>query len=351
MKKTLSKVGISLLVLLGGSSVPLIPSNLELQYSYQYPVANYQVMVTDPDTKTTYENPQPNFTDDNADGLISVAVFKDNSGNTVYQQIDEDVYSDMGRVNGHSRNPKKTDLMSILEIVTPRVEAAIALDSANAGASGTGTSLTYAHTTSGSDRILFVGFAVTTQNTDDITGVTYNGSALTLVDKIKVPDTDNRWVYLYYIVAPSTGANNIVINSTSSTAKTANAVSYTGASQTGVPDSSATNTATSGTTFALTTTSVADNSWLVAMLRVGSTGLVAGANTTLRGTVSSFSKMADSNAAVTPAGSNSLNFTTDGNSPLYGGVVASFAPSVVILNVPSTVIRGRTIIQGRTLVR
>ena len=324
----LKKIGISLIMVGGLSISPLVPSQLELQYSYQYPASNYQQEVWDEATNTNVPNPQKEFEDDDKNDLISVSVFTDSVGNIVYQQIPDTQYSDMGKGDGFSKNPKKSELRSLLEIATPRVEAAIALDSANAGASGTGTSLTYAHTTAGSNRILFVGFAVTTQNTDDITGVTYNGVALTIVNKIKVPTTDDRWTYLYYLVAPATGANNIVISSTSSTAKTANAVSYTGASQTGVPDSSATNTATSGTTFSLTTTSVADNSWLVGLLRVGSTGLVAGSGTTLRGTVSSFTKMADSNAAVTPAGSNSLNFTTDGNSPRYGGVVASFAPDV-----------------------
>ncbi len=62
--------------------------------------------------------------------------------------------------------------------------ALIAFDSATNGGSGTGTSLTYAHTCSGSARLLRVGVNLYNPGTDDLTGVTYAGVAMTQIGKI-----------------------------------------------------------------------------------------------------------------------------------------------------------------------
>ncbi len=203
----------------------------------------------------------------------------------------------------------------------------IALDSVNAGGTGTGTSLTYSHTCTGSNLILFVAISVLTVGVDDLTTVTYNSVAMTQVGKKNTnAGGDNRWVYLYYLVNPSTGANNIVISSTSSTQTTSNAVSYTGAKQTGVPDASATNSTTGSTSLTGTVTSIADNCWTVGAIRGSGGALSASGGTTIRGTISSFNKICDSNGAITPAGSTSLGYTcTSGDNAI---VIASFAPYV-----------------------
>jgi len=201
---------------------------------------------------------------------------------------------------------------------------AIALDSANAGSSQTGTSLSFSHTCTGSDLILFVGVRIVTGGVEDVTSVTYNSVPMVLVDKAQNP-ANSQWIYLYYLIAPTTGANNVTVNSTSSTQKIMYAVSYTGARQSGVPDAWSTTT-NSNASVAGTVRTIADNCWLTGMLIAAGTGLAAGANTTLRGTVSSFAKMWDTNAAQTPAGSYSLNATTSGGTPGFAVITASFAP-------------------------
>ena len=100
-------------------------------------------------------------------------------------------------------------------------------------------SLTYSHTCTGSNGLLLVH--ATTNTTDDVTGITYAGAAMTQVTKIQTPS--GRWNYLFYKLGPATGANNVVI-STSDTPDLilSYSASYTGVSQSGFPDSS--NTAT-----------------------------------------------------------------------------------------------------------
>lgn len=196
---------------------------------------------------------------------------------------------------------------------------AIALDnSTNGGLVNPGTSLTYAHTVSGSNRILFV--SVFGDTTDKITGVTYNGVSMTLVGKtVKSPD---RYVYLFYLIAPATGTNNVVVSASSSIAICSHAVSYTGAAQTGQPDSSITGTA--ATSLTLTTTVVASNCWLVGAWRTNVTTGTAGTGATQR-QGSNGLYTADSNGVV-GTGSQSMTYNTAGSNG-YSGVMASFAPA------------------------
>lgn len=198
---------------------------------------------------------------------------------------------------------------------------AIALD---ASTSGGGDNLTFAHTCTGSNLILFVGGAADYQ-ADRVTGITYGGVAMTQVNKGQL-DGD-RWQYLYYLVNPPTGANNVVVSGPTGGFYKFSAISYTGASQTGVPDSSALNMPVpASTTYAISTTSIADNCWAVAIIRANSGGAkTAGANTTMRAN-NADTAFFDNNAAKTPAGSITLNVSCTNSN--WGGNVATFAPFV-----------------------
>lgn len=110
-----------------------------------------------------------------------------------------------------------------------------AADLGNNGGSGT---LTVSYTVgSGSNRLLIV-VITGGSSTDNITGVTYGGVAMTLVAK-KAPGA--RWVYVYYLLNPASGANNVVITA-SSDYIIAVAASYSGAQQSSQPDNFATAT-------------------------------------------------------------------------------------------------------------
>lgn len=202
----------------------------------------------------------------------------------------------------------------------------MAFDASSSVNSGTTSPVTFSHTCTGSNRILFIG--VDTNNNsvagDQVTGVTYNGVAMTLVDKILVDSFGEE--YLFVLFNPASGANTISIafNNSSDTNVSAVATSYTGANQTGPVDASATGSANPASEITTTLTTIADNCWTVKGVRMGATG-TAGAGTTKRVENDSFVGMYDSNAAITPAGSTSLIVSRTGNSNLKS-VMASFAP-------------------------
>lgn len=199
---------------------------------------------------------------------------------------------------------------------------AIALDtSTNLGSTG-GTTLTASHTCSGSNRILFVHVR-TAGTTDTLTSITYAGSAMTLVNKKF--GINNLGTYLYYIIAPSTGANNVVIN-TSVAAISAIAVSYTGAKQSAQPDANNTNENASTTGLNTNITVVASNCWAIMGVDSGSGNDAAGTNATLRQAGPNTGvTVFDSNGTIA-TGSFTMGFSCDLGSA--NCVLASFAPSL-----------------------
>ena len=204
---------------------------------------------------------------------------------------------------------------------------AIALDAVTNMASGSGTSLTFAHTCTGDDRILFVFVETAEGTTPVVSGVTYNSVAMTEINNVSFTVGGNAVVYLYYLVAPSTGANNVVISCSSSMVLIrGNAVSYTGASQTGQPDGSDTETG-SGASGTVTITTTADNCWMVFGQANNAAEPTAGTNSTRRGTSGGggFGYF-DSNGAITPAQSFGMGWAVSGGNG-FGVCAASFSPA------------------------
>lgn len=198
---------------------------------------------------------------------------------------------------------------------------AIARDASTDWGSTTATSLTFSHTCTGSNLVLFVGVRGD-GSSDTITGVTYNGVAMTKI--IGHNDWSNRWTYLWYLIAPATGAHNVVITSSSSVLINGNASSYTGCKQSWVPDASAKNNASS-TTITTSVTTIADNCRTVL---IGTTNVNQAASTgSTQRTLSSDTAfwLYDSNAALTPAWSKSMIITA--TSWGMNTVIASFAPA------------------------
>lgn len=84
------------------------------------------------------------------------------------------------------------------------VIGSIAYDLTSSSATSSGTSLTFSHTTSGSNRVLILGsILIDTKNGDP----TYGGVSMTQ----KVLEGSNRNVYVHSLIAPASGANNVVI--------------------------------------------------------------------------------------------------------------------------------------------
>lgn len=111
---------------------------------------------------------------------------------------------------------------------------AIAFDNASTGTVASNTVLTYSATVGvGSNRILLVAF-VKHGCPGDITGtttITYNGASLTYLGKGAYAACPAH-VYVYYMVNPSSGANNVVISTGGSNSAIYSAwASYSGVSQ------------------------------------------------------------------------------------------------------------------------
>ena len=188
----------------------------------------------------------------------------------------------------------------------------------------TGTSASLSHTCTGSDRILFVG-VIGQITTDVISGVTYNSVSMTLVDKILCPS--DRYIYLYYLIAPATGTNNITVTASSSTDLAFGGVSYTGVDQTSPIDGTAKATATVTNSLTSTVTTTTANDWIVSLFRNDGSAMSAGTSTTSRGLTTGagqFARNMDSNADRS-SGSNSLQATSGGNAN-WAYVSAGFKP-------------------------
>lgn len=200
---------------------------------------------------------------------------------------------------------------------------AIAFDATSNGTAGAGTSLSVNHTCTGSNRILWVNGQV--QNPVGAVTCTYNGVSMTSVDSPAIDGhANNVQTWLFYLIAPATGTNSIVLTAaTSGDNFYISAASYTGAAQSSVPDAHAfvqNTVATTSTT--LTVTTVANNCWLVGAFRNEIGGATDGTGTTSRYNGGDHA-IADSNGGVA-TGSNSLiqNFSSSKNA----GIVCSFAP-------------------------
>lgn len=187
--------------------------------------------------------------------------------------------------------------------------AAIAFDAAtNGGTSGT-TSLTFSHTTTGSNRILIVSVGKIDDG-DVVTGVTYAGTAMTKAIAQPWPPNANSRMELWYLFAPATGANNVVITVSSNTNQVAGAAaSYTGALQSGTPDTGFTSENASGARTVTVNVTTA-NSWLVSNYKSADADPTAGTGTGRVGTPAGNPNIMDSNAAV-GSGNQTIGYTWD----------------------------------------
>ena len=196
---------------------------------------------------------------------------------------------------------------------------AIAFDAATDGGNGASVH-SFAHTCTGDDRILFV---MASTDAGVTPSVTYNSVAMSLIDTITTDSVRDH--HLFVLVNPASGSNTVAVTASAGTIF-AGATSYTGAKQTGQPDSFAKNSALVASTLTGTTTVVASNCWLVALGQADGGTVTAGTGTTKRTQYGGFAQFAivDSNGTV-GTGSQSLVINGSLSVPMVI-IVASFAP-------------------------
>lgn len=201
---------------------------------------------------------------------------------------------------------------------------AIAFDS-SAKNSGI-TSASFSHTCTGANLVLFVA-ARTQSNLGSITGVTYNGVALTLINT-STSAGDNNQVSLWYLMAPATGTNTVIVSASAGVSATDGvSSSYTGVNQTSIPNASNINSTTSGSPLSTSVTTTVDGCWTILAAACDSSGLAASTGSTLRNIQSTRTGLFDSNAPITPSGSSTMSVTFTSSN--CATVMASFAqPSI-----------------------
>ncbi len=193
-----------------------------------------------------------------------------------------------------------------------------------------GTSITYNHTCTGSNLILLTAVQLNTGlGLDDVSGVTYNSVAETQIDKLNV---SSDFTYLFNLVAPATNTNSVVVSLTATVGGQSISASYSGAKQSGQPDSHNTNSVTAGSAVNLTTSTsvVAANCWLVCFGRWDQGGIGAGTGAFFRQVASNTGAgFFDSNTTV-GTGSQSMQITGAALGAGTSGsmLLASISPSV-----------------------
>lgn len=208
---------------------------------------------------------------------------------------------------------------------------AIARDAVSIGGFG-GSPLTWSHTVSGSDRILYVGFVWDPGN-DDPSSVTYDSVAMTQIGKILTGGM-NR--YLYRLIAPNTGTHDVVVTTATGHTIFGGAGSYTGAHQTSQPASASTFLSTGTPTSLLSSlTPTVDNAWIVLWEGSynGNAEPGAGTGATKIAADNAFGTwgLFDTNAAISPAASTDMT-TTRSSTPdrEIGHIMVEIRPVAVV---------------------
>jgi len=199
-------------------------------------------------------------------------------------------------------------------------------DSSTQSSQNDASPLTFSHTTSLSNRVIFVGVQVAGT---PATGVTYGGVSLSkLTENTVTGDHFSLWG----VVDPLLGANNVSIAYGGSTIVRAIAASYGNCKQTGLPDAVAQNSSTTGTSLSQAITVVDATSWVVAFGFAIDNNITASTGLTSRFEESGADRYlwADSDGAT---GAGAYNTTITFNSSTENSLLlASFAEPVPTTN-------------------
>lgn len=182
---------------------------------------------------------------------------------------------------------------------------AIAFDTSNY-LNFTATSGTLSYTCTGIARILLV-FVRNEGGADDVTGVTYNGNAMTEIGARVTYTPGSKYISGWYILEssmPASGsAANIVVSRSTSNDTWCIMASYTGVKQQSQPNVQTTAQFASGSGIGSTSvTTTDDNCWTI-LVGSGERGQSASTGSTFKQNNTSVAyQLYDSNAALTPAG-------------------------------------------------
>lgn len=180
--------------------------------------------------------------------------------------------------------------------------------------------LSWNHTISGANTVLLLGIEMSGKTPS---AVTYNGVAMTLLDSVVLGGNNQ---YFYGLLNPATGTNSISVSwSGGNDYVSGEATSYTGVKQTGLPDSYANKTQTSGSSITQSTTVVDSSCWIVTWGRHSDSNATAGSGITMRNQQGLGGQLwiGDSNGTV---GTGSQSVTVNGTGGAQVLMMVSIAP-------------------------
>lgn len=207
---------------------------------------------------------------------------------------------------------------------------AIAYDATSKGAAATPLTLTVSHTCTGSNLLLTASVLWFDSAAKTLSGVTYNGVAMTLGTSNA---SGNYKHSMWYLINPATGTHDIVATWSGAINDNATLIgaSYTGAKQSSQPDATATDSSASGTILTTNITTVADSCMLVdSFADIDNTGApTAGASQNERNTQASGNGFLDavSDKLVGTAGVQSMAYTKNGAAGRLLHLILSLAPA------------------------
>ena len=150
---------------------------------------------------------------------------------------------------------------------------------------------------------------------------------MTLIGKVQAPSNNRQ--YLYYLLNPASGTNNVVITSGSSHYLISEAASWYNVNQSAQPEAFITNSNAAGSTSITTSLTTLSNGALVVQGLWSYGHLAAGDGATPIVTDTQFSGagiFASSGSSAAPAGNVSMTTISDGTIS-SGVIMASFAPA------------------------
>lgn len=197
----------------------------------------------------------------------------------------------------------------------------IAFDAATHNQTANATSLTFAHTVTGSNPFIMVpGLCATSATlTATYAAVSLNTTSASPQDVANIGRT-----YNFYLLGPATGSNNVVVTRSTSGNIWSGAASYTGVLQKD-QEGAASNGSPGSSSFSVSVTTVANNTWTTACIFSGSGSDSAGASTTLRFADATGVDVMDSNANQATPATVTLNASNANSSNSWSGLALSIS--------------------------
>jgi Concanavalin A-like lectin/glucanases superfamily len=212
----------------------------------------------------------------------------------------------------------------------------ILFNSKSAVSATTATSLTFPFDNLGGNFIIVAGHDRDTGGSSAITGVTYNGVALTAGPSAQTPS--DRYVTLWYGNVSDTGTNNVVVSASASVPLRFSAYSYSGVATASPSDGTDTSTGTTVTTISTDITTVTDNAWMFMFTKDSSGGKTVTSSTSdlVRMTADAGGHSAiDTGGPITPAAANTMTVSWTGSTNI-SALALAFKPDTGVITTKTT---------------